>query len=824
MIETVKAGFFDEYISDLQQFVPLNEIDYLIMNHTEPDHAGSVEMLLKKIPGLTAIGSSTAITFLKEITNTKFSFKEVGDGDELDLGGKTLQFISAPFLHWPDSMYSYLKEDEILFTCDSFGAHFSDEALFNDLTDREYMDAYRYYFDVIMSPFKSYVLEALDKIKDLHLKAVCPGHGLILRRDIAGYIEQYRAWSTPAAETDERPKIVMVYVSAYGYTKTIAGSIAEGVAMIGDFNLKSYDLGEVSVEEVLQEIESAQGLLIGSSTMNGDALPPVWELLIRLSPIEHGGKMAAAFGAYGWSGEAVPNIESRLQALRMEVVPGLKIRFKPSERNLEDAFTFGMDFAREMVRKQQNPSKKRWRCLVCGEIHEGEEPPAVCPACGVGPENFVEMPIEDEFKNDTQENFVIIGGGIAGISAAGAIRKRNATAMITVLTEESVYPYYRPALSDYLSEDLEPQKFFVYAPEWYIQNNIKVRVDCRVQRLDPASRTVLLADGENLSYDKLIIASGARSNIPPIKGADQEGVYALRNFDDAKNLKAAMKDARRAVVIGGGVLGLEAVWEMVFQGMEVAVVEFMPRILPRQMDESSSRRLEGLITAKGAALHLGVSTEEIIGQDGRASGVRLSDGQILPADLVLLSTGTKPNVELAQEAGINVERGIVVDAGMRTSASNVFAAGDVAQFGENLIGLWPVSIEMGKIAGAAAAGDWVEYKPPVLSMMLVGFDYEIFSIGDVNVPPDAARITETFDPVEKFYKKSFMKDGVLVGEIIIAPKVNTAESMKNLGRDASGKRRTTKWKCRVCGYIHEGPEPPDECPVCGAPKELFDPI
>lgn len=205
--------------------------------------------------------------------------------------------------------------------------------------------------------------------------------------------------------------------------------------------------------------------------------------------------------------------------------------------------------------------------------------------------------------------------------------------------------------------------------------------------------------------------------------------------------------------------------------------------------------------------------EEISG-DGKANGIKLNSGEWVPADLVLLSTGVKPNVELARAAGINVDRGIIVDSGMRTSASDVYAAGDVAQVGERLIGLWSVSIDMGNVAGGNAAGDWLEYKEPILSTMLVAFDHEIFSIGDVNLPSEECRITEVWDPVEDFYKKNYMKDGVMLGEIIIAPKVNTAEAFRTLDRDGSGKKRVTKWKCQVCGYIHEGPEPPDEYPVC----------
>jgi NAD(P)H-nitrite reductase large subunit len=302
-----------------------------------------------------------------------------------------------------------------------------------------------------------------------------------------------------------------------------------------------------------------------------------------------------------------------------------------------------------------------------------------------------------------------------------------------------------------------------------------------------------------------------------------EGIFTLRNLADAQLLKAGISKAEKAVVIGGGVLGLEAVEEMISQGIEVAVVEHNTRIMPRQLDEPASIRLQELMRNKGVRLYLGLDTEEILG-DGKVTGVKLNDGQVLGADLVLLSTGVKPNVELAVEAGIQVDRGIVVDAGMRTSASDVFAVGDVAQFGDRLIGLWPVSLEMGRVAGATAAGDWVEYVEPILATMLAAFGSEIFSLGEVNLPVDQCRVTEVWDPVENFYKKSFIKDGVLVGVIIIAPRVNAGEALKNLGKDKSGQKKAKKWKCRVCGYLHDGPEPPDECPVCGASKEMFDPV
>lgn len=822
LIEAVKEKFFDIYLQSLQELVDLSDIDYLIMNHTEPDHAGTVDKLLEKIPGLTVMGSQTALKFLKEICNQNFPSRELAHGDSLDLGGKTLHFISAPFLHWPDTMFTYLAEDKILFPCDFFGSHYPDERVFNDLIEKDYTDTTRYYYDMILSPFRPYVLEGLDKIKDLDIEIICPGHGPVIRKDLQRYFDLYREWAGPET-LKEKPKIVMAYVSAYGYTRMLSESIAEGIETIGDFDLRRYDLVETPVSEVMAEIADADGLLLGSCTINGDALPPIWEILVNLSPVTNAGMVAAAFGSYGWSGEAVPNIEARLNSLRMKVLPGLRVNFKPSPRNLEEAFTLGMDFARAVAEKGKEPGQKRWRCLVCGHIHQGANPPEICPACGVGAENFVEMAAEDEFRNDTQDSFVIVGGGVAGLSAARAVRERNATCSITMVSEEADLPYYRPALSDLLGEELPDQRLFIFDASWYEKQAIQVKSGCRAESLNTRDKTVVLSDGNVLPYSKLILATGARSNLPPFPGVNLPGVFALRSLADARRLKEAMGQGKKAVVIGGGVLGLEAVWEMLGAGMQVTVVEHAPRLMPRQLDEGSSARLADLIKSHGVSLLLGRDVDKIEGE-AELTGVRLLDGQILEADLVLLSTGVRPNVELAVAAGLDVKQGIIVDASMRTSVADIYAAGDVAQYGERLIGLWPVSMEMGRVAGAAATGDWAQYAEPLLSTLLAAFDREIFSLGDVNISPEECRIVEINDPAQGYFKRSFLKDGVLVGEIIIAPRVDASESMRKLGRDQSGKKRHNKWKCRICGYVHEGPEPPDECPVCGAPKDTFDPI
>ena len=304
LIEAAKGKFFDEHLERLNDITVPEKIDYLVVNHTEPDHTGAIEKLLDINPDMTIIGSAFAIKFLKEITNKDFNSKIVKDGDEISLGNKTLTFLSVPFLHWPDSMYTYIKEDKTLFTCDSFGCHYCDEKVFNDLIEGDFLDAYKYYFDCIMGPFKEYVQKALDRIKDLEIETICPGHGPVLRTDLDKYIEYYREWS----KNDKVDEVVVGYVSAYGYTKTLAEEVAKGVEEAG-IKAKLYDLETADKTEVLTNIGVAKGLLIGTPTIADDTLPPVWEILISLNANVHKGLKAGVFGSYGWNGTGITNVE-----------------------------------------------------------------------------------------------------------------------------------------------------------------------------------------------------------------------------------------------------------------------------------------------------------------------------------------------------------------------------------------------------------------------------------------------------------------------------------------------------------------------------------
>jgi len=280
----------------------------------------------------------------------------VKDGDVLSLGNKTLRFINAVNLHWPDSVYTYVEEDRTLITCDSFGAHYSfDEVLLSRLNAQgkekrdEYIGAVRFYFDMIMAPFKPYMLKAVDKIKDLDIDMICPGHGPVLDDDPWCIVNFCRDWSQPAVKNSKKT-VVMPYVSAYGYTAQLAGKIADGIRAAGDIDVKMYDMMASDKAEVMEELRASDGMLFGTPTILGDALGPIWDLVISLFPGECVGKAASAFGAFGWSGEAVPDIMARLSQLRTKVYgAGFKIRFKPSDTQLKEAFEFGKGFGEELI-------------------------------------------------------------------------------------------------------------------------------------------------------------------------------------------------------------------------------------------------------------------------------------------------------------------------------------------------------------------------------------------------------------------------------------------------------------------------------------------
>lgn len=352
LIETAKESFYDMYEQNLKALISLDQLDYIIVDHTEPDHAGSVVRLLEQNPGVTVVGTVAALNFLKQITNQDFKSHPVKDGDTLSLGNKTLRFFAVPHLHWPDTMYTFLEEDKVLFTCDSYGAHYSHAGILRSTVENEagYMEAAKYYFDNILGPFKAFMNKAIDKTQELKPQMICPGHGPVLDVGIEAFLNTYRQWS----KADDKPKTplaVIPYVSAYGYTQMLAQAIAEGLNNSGGVQAELYDMEQANPSRVLERIAVADGILLGSPTILCEALKPVLDLTSAMFPAIHQGKCATAFGSYGWSGEAVPHLMERLGQLRMKTTEGFRVRFRPSAEDLENAKKFGADFAAFMLEK-----------------------------------------------------------------------------------------------------------------------------------------------------------------------------------------------------------------------------------------------------------------------------------------------------------------------------------------------------------------------------------------------------------------------------------------------------------------------------------------
>lgn len=789
LFETAKAKYFDAYLKELEEVVDVKKIDYLVVSHTEPDHAGSVERLLELNPGLKVIATPTAISFLKHIVNREFCSIPVKDNQEMKIGTLTMRFLHVPNLHWPDTMYTYLEEEQILVTCDSFGSHYSfPEIVSSKVTNEaDYWKATRYYFDCIIGPFKPFMLKALDRIRDLDISMICTGHGPVLDSGIDRMLNTYQEWCT-VVNPNPKKTVVIPYVSAYGYTGQLAEQIGKGIEDSGDIDVRSYDLVTADQGKVFEELGFADGILFGTPTIVGEALKPIWDLTTSIFAGTHGGKLASAFGSYGWSGEGVPHIIERLRQLHMRVTEGFRVRFKPSEVDLLNAYEYGYNFGCMLLDKE-NPKKSKGKtslvkCLVCGEIFDSSL--EICPVCGVGKENFVPVESEEtEYRKDTKNLYAILGNGAAGLNAAKAIRERDKTGGVFLISNEEYPAYNRPMLTKSMVAGLSADQIAIQDASWYEENNIVQILGKQVKTVDTKEKEIITEDGAKFKYTKLIYALGSECFIPPIPGVDKPEVVAIRRLSDTEKVTGLLSETKEAVVIGGGVLGLEAAWELKKAHCKVTVLELAPRLMGRQLDVGAGEMLKSISEAQGIAIHTGVQISAIDGED-HVTGVRLGDGTVIPAQLVIVSCGVRSNIQLAKEAGINADRAVVVDSHMATSQEDIYACGDCAQYEGINYAIWPQAVEQGKVAGANAAGEALTYTTVPAALTFHGMNTALFSIGDNGSNPDLVyRTVEFKDQSRKQYKKYYFRNNRLCGVILIGDVSKMGEMTEAIERKAS---------------------------------------
>ena len=344
LIETVHTDYFEEYVENIEQVLPLERVDYLIMNHNEPDHSGSVSKLLERCPGLKIFCTAAGKKYLEDITNRTFPVQVVKAGDTLDLGGKTLEFIPAPMLHWADSMFTWDPADKVVFTCDFLGAHFCEPTMLDSRVHaREaYAKERHFYYQCIFGPFAPYVQAGLGKLP-AEAEMACTSHGPVLTETLEECKALYRQWSTPVPR--EGNTAAIIYASASGCTRALAQAAAEALEEMGIHTVQ-HDVTMESLDACAAIANEADVVLVGSATINRDAPKAVWDVLGSIDAINTKGRAAGAFGAYGWSGEAPGMLQTRLGQLKFATpAEPFRVLFTPTAADLD-----GMkDYARSVA-------------------------------------------------------------------------------------------------------------------------------------------------------------------------------------------------------------------------------------------------------------------------------------------------------------------------------------------------------------------------------------------------------------------------------------------------------------------------------------------
>ena len=375
------------------------------------------------------------------------------------------------------------------------------------------------------------------------------------------------------------------------------------------------------------------------------------------------------------------------------------------------------------------------------------------------------------------EKVIIIGNGVAGATAAEVIRKKNKDISISVYSDEP-YPFYsRIKLPHFLGDEIKQENTYIYNTDWYKEKRIELYSGTKIKKIEPDKKSIVTERDEKVSYDKLLLATGSTNFIPPIKGREKNGFFTLRTIGDVLSIKEYSLNNKKAVLIGGGLLGLEAARGLRVRGLDVTVVEFFPRLLPRQLDEKGAKVLQRLIEKMGINIVLNAQSDEVLGED-KVAGLKLKDGRNVDCNLIIISAGITPRIEIAKEAGISVNKGIIVNERFETNVKGIYAAGDCAEFQGRIYGLWTASTEQGTVAGNNIAGVDTVYSgtTPSTTLKIVGID--LTSIGVVNPPSPTSPLEgegkgEGYrelireDGSNEVYKKLVIKDGKIVGAILL---------------------------------------------------------
>lgn len=378
---------------------------------------------------------------------------------------------------------------------------------------------------------------------------------------------------------------------------------------------------------------------------------------------------------------------------------------------------------------------------------------------------------------------VIVGNNVAGTTLAKALRDADANVEIELLTEESMQYYPRPRLIDYLSGTVQEKDMPFYPMDWYAKNRLKLSLDTKVEKLEPANKRVL-ANGSWITYDKLVLAIGSSAYVPLLKGLPKKNVFTVRTIADARKIREAADGCKHVIVIGGGLLGLESARGVCtgFPHLNVTILEYAEHILTRQLDHEGAEMLRKWIESTGANIVTKAETDEVLGGDA-VEGVRLKDGRTISGDMVIISAGTRSNIALAKDGGLKTNRGIIVDSSLRTSDLDIFALGDASEFNGQVWAMIPSALDQARVAAKKILGqEGPEYKGTIPSNTLKVVGVDLTSVGTVrsqHEPPEPGfEEIRAVTPDGKIYKKFVIRDGKMIGAILLGTKKEAVKVTK----------------------------------------------
>lgn len=392
------------------------------------------------------------------------------------------------------------------------------------------------------------------------------------------------------------------------------------------------------------------------------------------------------------------------------------------------------------------------------------------------------------------KRYLIIGDGVAGARAAVKIREADPKGEIHLFTEEAYSFYYRVRFPEFVAEEVGIQDITIHTKEYYQSKNISLHLEEPIVEVRLEKKEVVSKKGNNYSYDLLLMATGGIAFVPPIKGVEKKGVFTLRVMKDAVEMKEFSKGVNQAILIGGGLVGLETGGALLRRGIKVTVIEHNPRILPRQMDEEGGQILQKKMEDMGFSFFLNGQSDEILGKE-KAEGLRLKDGRMIEGQMVIISAGVRPNLTLAKAMGLEIKNGILVNDRLETKREGIFAAGDVAEHQGRCYGIWPAAQRQGETAGMNMAGGNALYEGTVVSNTLKVVGIQLTSAGDID-PEGKLECVVRSDREKCTYCKVTFKEDRIVGCILLGDIKGGSEIQNAIGEKINVKE--------LKGYLEEG--------------------